>query len=103
VNLFKNAVEALEGIDAPRIEVSTQGAVNVDGKHYLEIVVSDNGRGMSPEQRLNLFSGETSTKGEGRGLGLGIVKNLLAEMSAMIACRENTGGGTSFQVLVPLG
>lgn len=106
LNLLKNAAEALQGVEGACIQVVTQGAVNVDGRHFIEIVISDNGPGMSQEQRLDLFSEDASTKGEGRGLGLGIVKQLLGEMSGSISCRESLfasgTGGTSFQILLPL-
>ena len=106
LNLLKNAAEALTDMPGARIDVFTQGAVNVDGRHYIEIVISDNGPGMSQEQRLQLFTSEASTKGEGRGYGLGIVKQLLGDMSATISCRENTSFpgpmGTTFQILLPL-
>lgn len=106
LNLLKNAVEALEGVPGAIISLGTQGAVNVGGKHYVEIMVSDNGPGMSQEERLQLFNTSRTSKGEGRGLGLGIVADLVGQMSGMITCREGmaTGGGkgTSFQILLPL-
>lgn len=106
LNLMKNAVEALKEVPEPHIVVSTQGAVNVGGRHYLEIVITDNGRGMSAEQRLELFNKDATSKGEGRGLGLGIVKALLDDMSGIISCREDivdAEPGTSFQIFLPLG
>lgn len=111
LNVLKNAVEAMEDTESPRLVIATQGAVNVGGRHCLEITISDNGPGMSQEQRLGLFnhdggSGRSSTKGEGRGLGLGIARRLLDEMSGMISCRESNleaGAGTSFQILIPFG
>ena len=107
LNLLKNAAEALGNVADARIHIATQGAVNMGGKHYLEVVISDNGPGMSQEQRLGLFAGDASTKGEGRGLGLGIVRQLLDEMSGIISCRENVSvpgeSGTSFQILLPVG
>ena len=106
LNLMKNAVEALEGVPGATISVGTQGAVNVGGKHYVEIMVSDNGPGMSQQERLQLFNTRLTSKGEGRGLGLGIVAELVNQMSGMITCREGFGAGggpgTSFQVLLPL-
>lgn len=107
LNLLKNAVEALRDTENGKVTVTSQGAVNVGGKHYFEIVVSDNGPGMSHEQRLELFNNRVSTKGDERGLGLGIVARMIDEMSGIITCRENTSvpgeSGTSFQILLPLG
>jgi signal transduction histidine kinase len=104
LNILKNAVEALADHPAGQILVSTEGAVNVDGNPCLEVVISDNGPGMSQDQRLELFSNNASSKGEGRGLGLGIARQLLDEMSGSISCRSNgAAGGASFQILLPVG
>lgn len=104
LNILKNAVEALSDHASGKILISTEGAVNVDGNPCLEVVVTDNGPGMSQEQRLELFSDNTSSKGEGRGLGLGIARQLLDEMSGSISCRANgVAGGSSFQILLPVG
>jgi signal transduction histidine kinase len=109
LNILKNAAEALIDVPAPRIEVGTEGAVNLGGRHYLEIVITDNGPGMSAADRLELFNtgGDrtVSTKGEGRGLGLGIAKGLLDEMGGLIGIRDAHAAseetGTSFHILVP--
>ncbi|MEX0942016.1 MAG: HAMP domain-containing sensor histidine kinase, partial [Pseudomonadales bacterium] len=113
LNIVKNAAEAMDETSSPQVFVSTQGAVNLGGRHYLEIVIADNGPGMSAAQRLELFNSEAgasvSTKGQGRGLGLGIAKGLLDEMGGLISVRDaqvvtaanGNSPGTSFQILVP--
>ncbi len=103
LNVLKNAVEAVGQTDTALIRITTEGAINLNGKPYLEIVISDNGPGMSQQQRLDLFNDEVSSKGRGRGLGLGIVRQLLDEMSGMISCRSaGSGIGSSFQILIPV-
>ena len=104
LNVLKNAMEALSDTGSPTIVITTEGAVNVDGRPHLEIVISDNGPGMSQEERLGLFNSTSSAKGEGRGLGLTIARQLLDEMGGLISCRTNgRDAGTSFQILLPIG
>ncbi len=99
VNLVKNAVEALGA--SGRIEITNRGHVNRDRTLYVELVVSDNGPGLSPEVLADLFSAVRSTKdGAHHGLGLSIVHGLVKKINGMIACRSGSGG-TTFEILLP--
>jgi len=110
VNLVKNAVEAL-GQDgnrgAGRIEIVNRGHVNRERQLYLELVVSDNGPGLSREVLANLFAPVRSTKdatdGNGnvaRGIGLSIVHGLVKKLGGHIDCRSSAAG-TAFEILLP--
>jgi HD-like signal output (HDOD) protein/signal transduction histidine kinase len=99
VNLVKNAVEALGA--SGRIEIANRGHVNRDRVLYVELVVSDNGPGLSAEVLANLFSAVRSTKaGAHHGLGLSIVHGLVKKIGGMIACRSSRAG-TTFEILLP--
>jgi signal transduction histidine kinase len=70
-NLVKNSLDAMSGPGVIRIEGS------VDGE-FLQVVVRDNGPGMSPDVREQIFNPFFTTKGKkGTGLGLSICKNIL--------------------------
>jgi signal transduction histidine kinase/HD-like signal output (HDOD) protein len=98
-NLIKNSVEALP--TNGEIMVYTLDSVNVDGQENIEISVTDNGPGIKPDILPNLFSPVESTKGGGHaGLGLSIVKKLVAELHGSISCRSSKKG-TSFHILLP--
>ena len=98
-NLIKNAAEALPA--KGKIMVYTQGQVNVDGKTFIEISVTDNGPGIRAEVLNQLFKPVQSDKGDGHaGIGLSIVRKLVGEMNGSISCRSNNKG-TSFQILLP--
>ncbi len=112
LNLLKNASEALAGTDDGTITISTEGAINVGGHAYTDVTVTDNGPGMTAAARLALFDpaprngpdANPSTKGEGRGLGLSIVRQLMTSMNGIVSCRDAPNGrGTSFQLLIPIG
>lgn len=99
-NIIKNAAEAIP--DSGRINVSTQGLVNHNGKAYVEIVIADNGPGIPADIQSKLFTPVETTKGQGHaGLGLTIVKSLLEEMGGAISCRSSAKSGTRFEILIP--
>ena len=100
VNLVKNAIEAL-GNTGGRIEIVNRGHVNRERQLYLELVVSDNGPGLSREVLAHLFSPVKSTKdGAHHGLGLSIVHSLVKKLGGHIACRSGRSG-TAFEILLP--
>ncbi|WP_415405332.1 ATP-binding protein [Tateyamaria sp. SN3-11] len=81
-NLVKNAGEAIESLykkgmvpdgHTPRIEVAMQ-----TGPTGAVITISDNGVGL-PEDRARLFEPYVTTRDEGTGLGLPIVKKIIEE------------------------
>ncbi|MFU8881436.1 MAG: ATP-binding protein [Rhodobacterales bacterium] len=80
-NLIKNAGEAIETLRkkgapdgyAPQIRISTTQGVN-----QAEIRIMDNGIGL-PEDRARLFEPYVTTRSEGTGLGLPIVKKIIEE------------------------
>lgn len=103
VNLVKNAAEALkaQGRSGGRIEIVNRGNINRERALYLELVVSDNGPGLSREVLANLFSPVQSSKdGANHGLGLSIVHSLVTRLGGHIACRSSASG-TSFEILLP--
>ncbi|MDG1772891.1 MAG: HDOD domain-containing protein [Oceanicoccus sp.] len=99
-NLLKNAVEALQ--PGGKITLSSEASVSFSGRDFAAINIEDNGPGIAPEVKKNLFSPVDSTKGQGHsGLGLSIVKKLIDDMDGSIVCRSNPDSGTQFQILLP--
>jgi signal transduction histidine kinase len=97
INLLKNATEAVQPLTG-RIQLST----TVNG-NILELTVSDNGSGISPEALQRIFVPRFSTKSEGKGLGLFISKKIIDAMGGTIRA-ESPGimGGADFIVTLPL-
>lgn len=101
VNLMRNAREALEvageRIEAPDVHFSLDILA-----HAVRIVVSDNGPGLPPRARDNLFVAfEGSAKPGGTGLGLAIARELVEANGGRIALIED-GPGTTFAIDFPL-
>ena len=91
-NLVKNAGEATETLreeGAPdgyepeiRVEMEIQG-------DWAEIRIADNGIGL-PEDRARLFEPYVTTRAEGTGLGLPIVRKIIAEHGGTLELRDAT-------------
>jgi len=93
-NLLKNAMEA-----APnrRCEVRIMTR-RQDGRAVLEI--QDNGPGLSAAAREHLFEMNFTTKREGSGLGLVMVKRIVEEHGGTIAVESEEGRGTCFRIVL---
>ncbi|WP_426116519.1 HDOD domain-containing protein [Massilia sp. PWRC2] len=99
VNLVKNAIEAIGSHG--KIDIVNRGHVVRERTLYVDLVVSDNGPGMSQEVLTNLFSPVRSAKeGKHHGLGLSIVHGLVKKIGGIISCRSGAAG-TSFEILLP--
>lgn len=99
MNLFSNAAEALEGIEG--------GAVNVQialefERGLLRVDVTDNGPGLNDEERSRLFEPYFSRKKGGTGLGLTIVKSIIADHKGYVRAAQNPDGGATLTVELPL-
>jgi len=93
-NLIDNAIDALSGRCDGRIRLT----VSEDVRGF-SFTISNNGDLIPPEIRESIFEPGVSTKGEGRGMGLSIVRSTLNEYGGTIALME--GDETAFAVTVP--
>ena len=96
-NLIVNALEAQPEGGRVRVSLSRN-----DGR--LEIIVEDDGPGISPELRAKIFQPYFTTKATGTGLGLSIVARRIDEMGATMACESplRNRKGTRFRLTLPL-
>jgi signal transduction histidine kinase len=99
VNLVSNAIDALqdERSQGKQLRIFTRCI----GDNY-EIGVSENGCGMSEEVRAKIFEPLFSTKGFGVGLGLVIVKNIVAQHHGRIHVESKELAGSRIVVQLPL-
>jgi signal transduction histidine kinase len=92
-NLGQNAIQA----GATRVEVNARR----DGDHVV-IDVADNGPGLPPRAREQLFQPFTgSSKPGGTGLGLAIARELMRAHGGDIRLERSTGEGTCFRLTLP--
>ncbi|MFC1528370.1 ATP-binding protein [Candidatus Latescibacterota bacterium] len=99
LNLISNAIDACAQNEDGHVNVST----NTINKHMFYISVSDNGCGISEENRSKLFQMFNSTKGSnGTGLGLVVTQKIIAEHGGEIKVESEVGKGTRFFIKLPL-
>jgi signal transduction histidine kinase len=94
LNLLLNAVQAMEGAGAVRVEIGAR-------EGYASVVVSDTGRGISPQNLPNIFRPFYTTKGNGTGLGLSLAHRIVEDHHGRIEVSSVVGSGSKFTVLLP--
>jgi len=96
-NLVKNAIQAISKDRKPRV------IVNVSSKeNNVIITVSDNGIGVSEENKEKVFQPKFTTKTSGMGLGLAMVKNIVETYNGTITFETEKDKGTRFIVMFPI-
>lgn len=95
-NILKNAVEALEGRQAPSVEVTLRRC-----PPRLLIGFQDNGRGVPPEVLRRLTKESVSTKEGGMGIGLLIAGEIVQGLAGTISVESEEGRGTKVLLDLP--
>ncbi len=100
VNIIDNAIEATQGTTArPEIRISVRLRPE---QHILEIAVADNGPGFRKHRPEELFMPYASTKGRGRGLGLAIVRQIVADHGGYVRAESNPPRGARLVIELPI-
>lgn len=94
LNLLQNAIEALEGVPSPVIDISVTVRA---GK--VTVRISDNGPGVSPEVRERLFTPFTTDKRDGLGLGLVISRDIVAGFGGELV-HDASAAGAVFKIVL---
>jgi two-component system nitrogen regulation sensor histidine kinase NtrY len=91
INLVRNAIEALAEVAAGRIELS--GRQHPDGR--VVIAVADNGPGIANDQLDRIFVPFFTTKRQGSGVGLTLVRQIATAHGATVDVAQTPGGGAT--------
>jgi len=95
-NLVKNAIQSVENIETPKIEVK----VKEDNGNVI-ISVADNGKGIAEADGNRVFEPKFTTKSSGMGLGLPMIKNIVEAYDGNITFTSEINRGTVFTVTIP--
>ena len=95
-NLIKNSIQAIPSDRDPNINIEISDSTN-----SIKIIVSDNGLGVLEENKEKIFEPKFTTKTDGMGLGLGIVKNIINSHRGKISYKSKQKKGTKFIISLP--
>jgi two-component system nitrogen regulation sensor histidine kinase NtrY len=95
-NLIKNSIQAIPHDRDPDILVQIS-----ENSKSVKILVSDNGQGVSKSNRDKIFEPKFTTKSDGMGLGLGIVRNIISSHRGKISYKSKSNKGTDFTITLP--
>ena len=91
INLVRNAIEALR--DAPAGHITLSAEHDRDGR--VAIAVADNGPGIAPDQREKIFVPFFTTRRQGTGVGLTLVRQIAIAHGATVDVSTTPGGGAT--------
>jgi PAS domain S-box-containing protein len=94
LNLVRNAIEAMP--QGGRLTVRTE-----QRDRFCVLTLTDTGKGMTAEERAQVFKPFFSTKSGGTGLGLPLTQQIVTEHGGTIRCESVAGQGTTFVIELP--
>jgi len=87
INIMRNAADS----------IGERGSIAITVRDR-KLTIADSGAGIAPDAAADLFAPFFTTKREGRGLGLTIVQEILANHGFGYALRNGEGGGAEFTI-----
>jgi signal transduction histidine kinase len=94
LNLLLNAVQAIDGPGIVSVKIGEQD-------DCATVTVADTGRGMAEQQISQIFRPFYTTRSNGTGLGLSLVRRIIEEHSGSIQVSSVLGEGSVFEVQLP--
>jgi signal transduction histidine kinase len=89
INIIKNAIEAID----------QEGTIVISTSHNpKKISITDSGKGITKENSENLFSPFFSTKKDGQGIGLTLIKEILLNHGYEFSLKTIQPGETVFNI-----
>lgn len=112
MNLCTNALHALDnrngqivvGLDEVLLDEAVARPLELSAGRHVRLWVRDNGRGMEANVRARIFEPLFTTKpaGHGTGLGLSVVKRILAFHQGAVDVQSEPGRGSTFEIYLPI-
>jgi signal transduction histidine kinase len=96
LNILTNAADALAGREQPRIHILvSESAGNI------RLRIEDNGKGIEETRLKQLFKPFYTTKAHGTGLGLVIIRKMIAKMRGTVEITSSSNVGTIVVLHLP--
>lgn len=94
INLIRNAIDATQNNGEINIDFTATETVNI-------FSISDDGSGISKDNLKRIFDLYFTTKINGTGMGLSIVKQIILQHNGTIEVESETGKGSKFIITLP--
>lgn len=105
LNLILNARDAMPdgGVIELRLNGNTKSPDSQGREVNVTLEITDHGIGMSPEVQQHIFEPFYTTKGSGKGTGLGlaVVKQIVDRAGGFVQVQSELGQGTTFTIGLP--
>ena len=106
-NLIINACQAMPESGVITVRALNQLVVQPDKAtllpgEYVQVAVSDQGQGITPQNLSKIFDPYFTTKKTGTGLGLAVVHSIIKNHGGSVSAASTLGVGTTFTVLLPI-
>jgi len=101
INLIQNALQAIELGGTLRIETQLSEPVSEGVASWVDISVSDTGKGVPQQVLHNLFEPFVTTRQTGTGLGLAICQRIVSAAAGKILVQTRQNQGSTFTVRLP--
>jgi two-component system, cell cycle sensor histidine kinase and response regulator CckA len=104
LNLCVNARDAMPGGGTISLALSVAQAESEPGEgasRYLSVEVADTGMGIDPATQKRVFEPYFTTKADGTGLGLALVKKFTEEAGGFVRLQTAAGEGTRVRLYFP--
>ena len=101
LNLARNAMQAMEGMEAQQRKLTIK-ALWSESSQRVVFAVEDQGCGIPPEVAEQLFTPFFTTKHEGMGLGLSMCRTVLEQHGGELRYQANAPRGTVFTFSLPV-
>jgi len=96
INLVKNAMEAVEGVKEPRIDL----IICDHEESKVKIIIKDNGPGIDPEIQDKIFIPFFSTKENGTGIGLSLSRQIVLMHRGILEVKSLPKQGSEFEIIL---
>ena len=99
LNLIINAMDAISGVQVGKREI---GVTTIRSGAYAEIRIGDTGPGIAASDLKNVFDRFFTTKPQGMGMGLAIVRTIVEAHHGQISVENQLSGGALFTIRLPI-
>ena len=100
INLFRNAIEAMDASDLPTLTITTT-LHTLAGTSMAKVIVQDNGLGLDHDMAERIFEPFFTTKPTGIGMGLDISRALVEVNGGQLWVDPDARPGAKFQFTIP--